>query len=588
MAGFDLLLSRSRLAAGTAVALLSFAIPSAISQEAPATPPAANAQPTAAPTEEGFPVKDELVISKCGACHVPDAKGNMTRISWIRTTPEGWEEAIKRMVRLQGAVLEPEDARKILRYLSDEQGLAPEEAKPVEYFPEHRMVDEKVPNDEVSKACVACHVLAKPLSWRRSTEEWKALVNTHVALFPWVDSMNFQRFPRRPGEPPPAPGTDLRPPVEQALAFLSQSGALHSPEWAEWHASMRAAKLSGHWLVSGSQPGKGKFFGVMDVEAVPSAESFTTKTKLTFPGDGSVVTETGKSIVYTGYAWRGRSTADKSNAGPNDPASVREVMMLSRDQSQLEGRWFWGAYQEFGMDAAMRRATPATTVLGVDVYSLKSGSTGNEVRIYGDHFPGGLAAGDLDFGAGVTVKKIISQSPELIKVAVDVGAGATPGKRDVAVKAAVAPAAFAVYDHIDYVKVLPQTPISHLGGVPHAKGYCQFDAIAYANGPDGKEGTADDIELGPVKATWKLEEFIATIGDDDVDFVGNLDPVSGLFTPALDGPNPKRKFGRNNYGDVWVVATFKPAGSDQPLSGRSYLVVAVPQYMRWDQPEVAQ
>ena len=32
-------------------------------------------------------------------------------------------------------------------------------------------------------------------------------------------------------------------------------------------------------------------------------------------------------------------------------------MMLSRDQSQLEGRWFWGAYQEFGMDTAMRRST---------------------------------------------------------------------------------------------------------------------------------------------------------------------------------------------------------------------------------------
>jgi quinohemoprotein amine dehydrogenase len=73
-----------------------------------------------------------------------------------------------------------------------------------------------------------------------------------------------------------------------------------------------------------------------------------------------------------------------------------------------------------------------------------------------------------------------------------------------------------------------------------------------------------------------------------VDFVGNLDTVTGLFTPALDGPNPKRKFSRNNYGDVWVVATFKPEGSDKPLTARSYLVVAIPQYMRWDQPEVAQ
>src|SRR3954471_13164034 len=50
--------------------------------------------------EEGIPVTSELVLSKCGGCHAKDDKGNLSRISWERTTPEGWEEAIKRMVRL--------------------------------------------------------------------------------------------------------------------------------------------------------------------------------------------------------------------------------------------------------------------------------------------------------------------------------------------------------------------------------------------------------------------------------------------------------------------------------------------------------
>jgi|tagenome__1003787_1003787.scaffolds.fasta_scaffold20981752_2 quinohemoprotein amine dehydrogenase len=568
-----------------ALALISiYSAPASFCQSAASSEPKAET-PSKGTGEEGFPVTDEHVISKCSGCHARDAKGNMTRISWIRTTPEGWEEAIKRMIRLQGVSLEPDDARKILRYLSDEHGLAPEEAKPVEYFPEHRMIDEKVPNEDVTRSCVSCHALAKPLSWRRSSDDWKLLLNTHVALYPWVDSMNFQRPPPRPGQPAPPP--DTKQPVDQALAFLAQSGSLHSPEWSEWQASKRSPKLGGHWLVTGTQPGKGKFFGVMDVQALPSADGFSTKTKLMFPGDGAIVTETGKSLVYTGYAWRGKSTSDKTNAGPNDPSSVREVMMLSRDQSQLEGRWFWGAYQEFGMDAAMRRASAAPTVLGVDVYSLKSGSNANDVRIYGDHFPAGIAASDIDFGSGVTVKKILSQTPDLIKVTVDVAAGAVPGKRDVVVKNSLAPAAFAIYDRIDYLQVTPQTPLAHLGGEPHAKGFTQFDAIAFSNGPDGKQGTADDIELGPVKASWKLEEFVATMGDDDVEFVGNLDAATGLFTPALDGPNPKRKFGRNNYGDVWVVATYKPAGADQAITGRSYLVVAIPQYMRWDQPEVA-
>ena len=132
----------------------------------------------------GFPVKDQLTLSKCGGCHAPDAKGNMTRISYIRTTPEGWEEAIKRMVRLNGLQLSPDEARSILRYLSDQHGLAPEENAKIAYFTEHRIVDEKIPSPEVAHACAACHAFAKPLSWHRTPADWQYLENMHVAFFP--------------------------------------------------------------------------------------------------------------------------------------------------------------------------------------------------------------------------------------------------------------------------------------------------------------------------------------------------------------------------------------------------------------------
>jgi quinohemoprotein amine dehydrogenase len=122
-----------------------------------------------------------------------------------------------------------------------------------------------------------------------------------------------------------------------------------------------------------------------------------------------------------------------------------------------------------------------------------------------------------------------------------------------------------------------------LGGAGHPKGFQQFEAIAYNRGPDGKPNTVDDVELGPVDAEWSVEEFYAVYGDDDKDFVGSLSP-SGFFTPAPEGPNPKRKFGRNNYGDVWVVATYK--GDGKPLTPKAYLVVVIPLYVRWDQPEV--
>ena len=105
-------------------------------------------------TDEGIPVTDALTISKCGTCHAKDDKGNLSRLSWERATPEGWEEAIKRMVRLNGLSIQPAEARSILKYLSTYHGLAPEEAKPVMYLPEHRMVDEtNIPNDVVRGAC---------------------------------------------------------------------------------------------------------------------------------------------------------------------------------------------------------------------------------------------------------------------------------------------------------------------------------------------------------------------------------------------------------------------------------------------------
>ena len=71
-----------------------------------------------------------------------------------------------------------------------------------------------------------------------------------------------------------------------------------------------------------------------------------------------------------------------------------------------------------------------------------------------------------------------------------------------------------------------------------------------------------------------------TFDDDDLKFVGAIDQ-RGLFTPALDGPNPARSGSRNNIGDVWVVATYKPAGAPA-MKARSLLVSTVPLMMRWE------
>ncbi len=170
--------------------------------------------------------------------------------------------------------------------------------------------------------------------------------------------------------------------------------------------------------------------------------------------------------------------------------------------------------------------------------------------------------------------------PKLVADVLDVAADAVPGKRDVVLGLSTLDGAFAVYDKVDYIKVIPEASMARLGGEEkdvHPRGYQQLEAVAFQRGEDGKLHTPDDVELGPVDVNWSVEEFYAVFGDDDKEYVGSLDN-KGLFTPNIDGPNPQRKFGRNNYGDVWVVATAKNEKDKdgKPLTGRSYLVVTVP------------
>jgi quinohemoprotein amine dehydrogenase len=548
------------------------------------------------PSEEGIPVTSQLVIDKCASCHRKDDKNRLTRISWERLTPEGWQQTIKRMVRLNGLTLAPEEARQIVRYLSNNHGLAPEEARPALYQAEHRIQDETVPDESVRSACVICHTYGRIISQRRSKEEWELLVNMHVGYFPVVEFQGFRRFPPPPDAPPPPPGTDTRHPADRAVEFLAKTFPLNTPEWSAWRANLRSPKLAGRWLVTGYQTGKGRVYGEVIIEPGATEDEFTTRTKLTYVKDGATIARTGRSIVYTGHSWRGRSMrGNGENGGGNnpgfDPREMREVMMVSRDWSQMEGRWFWGDYEEFGIDVTLRRVGTETIALGLDQFSLQSPST-TQVKIFGANLPVDLKPEDIDFGPGVMIKRIISATNDLAVIEVDTAANAAAGKRDIAVRRSFAPGAVTVYDKIEYIRVNPDNALARLGGVKYPKGYWQFEAIAYHRGPDNKPQTPDDLPLGPVDVEWSVEEFPAIYDDDDKDYSGSLS-ATGQFTPSIEGPNPKRKFERNNYGDLWIVATYKPkepardAKEVKPLTARSYLVVTVPLYVKWDQPEVA-
>ena len=272
------------------------------------------------------------------------------------------------------------------------------------------------------------------------------------------------------------------------------------------------------------------------------------------------------------------------------PTGWREAMMVSRDGNSIDGRWFWGGFGELGIDVHLVRAESEPVVLGTDITALQSPSKGT-VKIYGGNLPASLKPSDIDLGNGVTVTKIVSATPSLATVEVEVAKGLPVGMHDLAIGRASVKEALAVYDKIAYIQVEPEAHMSKLGGSKYPKEYSQFEAVAYAAGPDGKPDTDDDISLGPVPVRWGLEEFVSTPDDDDIKFVGSVDDT-GLFTPNVEGPNPQRKkqannFPIENYGDVWVVATYRAPGGAE-LKAKSYLVVTVPNYTIYDQPEVGQ
>ena len=109
------------------------------SQARPSSPPA----PAPRATRKASPIEHETIRARCAACHLPDSEGRMSRISFERKTPEGWQGSLQRMISLNGVTLAPEEAREIVKYLADNQGLAPEELRPGLFEVEKRMIDHR-------------------------------------------------------------------------------------------------------------------------------------------------------------------------------------------------------------------------------------------------------------------------------------------------------------------------------------------------------------------------------------------------------------------------------------------------------------
>jgi quinohemoprotein amine dehydrogenase len=512
---------------------------------------------------DGYAVENETMVARCARCHTFDDERRMTRISYLRKTPEGWQTSIRRMVALHGVNLQASEAAEIVRYLSNEQGLAPEELRPGMFEVERRMIEYDYPGDSgVEFTCIQCHSMGRVITQRRTEEEWGLLLATHRALYPLVDNQAF-----RDGDP------DDEQPMDVAIDHLSEEFPLETPEWSSWAATKRSPRLAGTWALTGYELGKGPIYGTVEIAGVPSrADDFTTRTTFTYAETGARVTQSGAAIVYTGYQWRGR-------ANPGTDAELREVMLVERDMRTMSGRWFRGAYDEIGPDVTLTRVGSEPLLTGVYPRALERGET-TDVTLFGANLPAnGGGAPALDFGQGITVERV-SGSGASVTLRLRVADDAPLGGRDLVALGSVLESAILVHDGVDRIAVTPETGMARVGGGNFPKGYQVFEAIGWNDGPDGEPETDDDLSLGRVDVSWRVEEYSATFGDDDARFVGSMG-ADGTFTPALDGPNPERSGNRNNVGDVWVIATHRGPSGDE-LSARAQLVVTVPLYLRWE------
>ncbi|MEE9393664.1 MAG: quinohemoprotein amine dehydrogenase subunit alpha [Planctomycetota bacterium] len=522
----------------------------------------------------GLPITNELLKEKCVLCHQLDDRGHMTRISYMRKSPEGWEITLKRMVRLQQVYLEGDDARLILRYLASEHGLTREEAARGMYENERRVHwTEEKEDEDFRKTCAACHALGRVLNEYRDADEWKLLKTTHLAMFPLADFQAFRGSRRRGGgssdssEPDWASMSESEiddyrerqraeskrkgDRADKVMKMLAKEQPLFTDSWKSWKKNRREIPIAGTWNVIGYEVGRGQLLGHCTIKKVDDRQ-FTTQWTLQYP-NGDEFVRSGKGLLYGGFSWRGRNEIDGATGDAAE--AMKEVMILDEAWNTFKGRLFRGEYNELGIEVELMRRGLGTALHGVIDEPLQIPATDAKVVVVGSGFPPVISASDFHLGQGVTIKGTRRLDNEHIELTVDVALGSEPGLRCVSFGAIKGKECLTLYDYIDYLKIEPLRGFSRIGGGRMPKQFERFEAIAMNRGPDDKIGTADDIRVKRVDATWKLEEFPVRDGDDDVLYVGVIDAQTGVFTPGIDGPNPKRKWQANNIGDVYVAAS---------------------------------
>ena len=510
----------------------------------------------AAGAESGAQAGPQKILERrCGQCHRSVEGGGLSRISRERQTPEGWDMTITRMRLYHHVEIKPAEQAALVKYLADNQGLALSEALPYRYILERQpWVIEKRPTGTM-ELCAACHSFARVGLQRRDAGEWLKLVNFHLGQFPTLEYQSRLR------------GVQWWKEASTTLPQqLAERFPLESPAWSQWR-NHKSPNLAGKWRVIGHEPGRGDYRGLLTVNR-KGPDKYELRWVLNY-SDGRSAKGAGAAIVYTSYEWRA--------SGKLDGKQIRQVMALTPDGNAMSGRWYYFDTDERGgeMNAA-RIESGKSRILAVQPSALRIGAP-TRLIVVGENLKGSVKLGD-----GVKVVKVVRHAPDEIVVVAQAESSANEGPRNVEVGSANAGSMLVVYRKLDAIRIEPAYAIARVGdnGGPIPPVVAQFEAIGYTD-VSGTKGGSHEVSVGVVPAKWSVAPWDDSAAEmHDVEFAGRMDH-NGLFTPAGAGPNPKRKFGTDNTGNLRVKAAV--ADGAKPLSASAHLIVSV---QRWDDPPI--
>lgn len=486
--------------------------------------------------------RDSLIWKKCTPCHAANADGRIARVEDLRTTPEEWTVIVDRMRRLHGMEIRAGEMDRLLKELAATQILTPQEQAKVAYLSLwHNSQQFEAPADKDEEkfftTCVRCHTAGKILSYRMTPDAWAKLRDFHLYIVPTVVfQMREMRW------------------IDEADAVLSYLSK-KLPYDKAWSAP--ATKLDGAWAMFGYEPGRGWYRGEARVTDVGNAE-YRLNGNFTYT-DGTSEAFAGEATLYGGYALRTRTK--------NNGFGASGAFIAAGDT--LRGEWHLPA-PNFRTSSAtwLRDDGTARVARVVPAFLLKGEKT--MLTIEGLNLPDARPA-DISFaGAAVKVLSVKRVAPGALRLEVISSADKLATVK-LAVKG-LAAGSLTLAPRIDYIAVTPQMGRARLSAGEHypAEGV-QFEAIAYA------KGGAKSVPLGPVPAKFRLAEEKTRPDDDDLKWLGAIQP-NGTYLPIGDyAPNPMRNYSGENSGLVKVVAQYRRGAKSYRAEAR--LAVTMPDFI---------